>query len=147
MKPRKKKVLPAVANFYCPAPKKEAKAQDRQRSLTLPMAVLCFFATFSVALPTHPLAGAATVCCFGLSSSFVDSILSTRFCRLWFVDSILSTRFCRLIQNSPLCRSSVLGKAIAMPKPAARPNCEASKFFRKLCFAALRIIHEKMFEV
>ena len=96
MKPRKKKVLPAVANFYCPAPKKEAKAQDRQRSLTLPMAVLCFFATFSVALPTHPLAGAATVCCFGLSSSFVDSILSTRFCRLWFVDSILSTRFCRL---------------------------------------------------
>ena len=89
-------MLPAVADFHCPATEKEAKAQNRQRSLTLPMAVLCFFATFSLAFPTHPLAGAATVCRFGLSFPFVDPIPSTRFCRPDSVDSILSTRFCRL---------------------------------------------------
>mgnify|MGYP003481907041 CR=1 FL=1 len=77
----------------------------------------------------------------------VDSGLSTRFCRLWFVDSILSTLVCRLIEISPLCRSNVLGKAIAMPTPFARPNYESSKFFRKKCCSAFRIFHEKIFEV
>ena len=133
-------VLPAVANFYRPAPKKEAKAQNRQRSLTLPMAVLCFFATFSVALPTHPLAGAATVCRFGLSFPSVDSILLTLFCRLDSVDSILSTRFCRLdfVDSLKFLRCAVRSSSAKLSQCRCRtpdPTANPQNFFAK--YAAL----------
>ena len=140
-------MLPAVADFYCPAFKREAKAQGQQRPLGRPMLTLCFFATLLHALPPARWRAPLQFVAFVLSFPFVDSILSTRFCRLWFVDSILSTLVCRLIEISPLCRSNVLGKAIAMPTPFARPNYESSKFFRKKCCSAFRIFHEKIFEV
>ena len=128
-------MLPAVADFYCPAPKKEAKPQNRQRSLRSQCPICGSLPPFrSLCPPTHSQAR-LQLATFVLSSPFADSI-----CRLDSVDSDLSTRFCRLDyvdssvdfeNNSPQCRSAALGEAIATPISAARHRSEASKFFRK----------------